>query len=47
MIHQLENLISFKMVYNKPYLVSILDLDDFFFQSDLKIAIFTQRVLSD
>ena len=30
MIHQLENLISFKMVYYKPYLVSILDLDDFF-----------------
>ena len=27
MIHQLENLISFKMVYYKPYLVSVLDLD--------------------
>ena len=40
MVHQLENLISFKMVYYKPYLVSILDLDDFFI--DLKIAIFTQ-----
>ena len=38
MVHQLENLISFKMVYYKPYLVSILDLDDFFI--DLKIAIF-------
>ena len=31
MIHQLENLISFEMVYYKPYLVSITDLDDFFF----------------
>ena len=31
MIHQLENLISFKMVYKQAiYLVSILDLDDFF-----------------
>ena len=29
MAHQLENLISFKMVYYKPYLVSILDLDYF------------------
>ena len=41
MIHQLENLISFKTVYYKPYLVSILDLDDFFL-SDLKITIFIQ-----
>ena len=30
MIHQLEHLISFKMVYYKPYFVSILDYNDFF-----------------
>ena len=34
--------ISFQMVYYKPYLVSVLDLDEFFLKSDLKIAIFTQ-----
>ena len=34
--------ISFQMVYYKPYLVSVLDLDEFFLNSDLKIAIFTQ-----
>ena len=34
--------ISFQMVYYKPYLVSVLDLDEFFLISDLKIAIFTQ-----
>ena len=39
--------ISFQMVYYKQYLVSVLDLDEFFLKSDLKIAIFTQWVLSD
>ena len=39
--------ISFQMVYYKPYLVSVLDLDEFFLKGDLKIAIFTQWVLSD
>ena len=38
MIHQLENLISFKMVYYKPYLVSILDLDDFFVKVTSKLS---------
>ena len=33
--------ISFQMVYYKQYLVSVLDLDEFFLKSDLKIAIFT------
>ena len=37
MIHLLENLSSFKMVYYKPYLVSILDLDDSFFKVTSKL----------
>lgn len=41
-------LISFQMVYGKPYLVTILDLPvDDFFNNDLKIVIFIQWVLSD
>ena len=34
--------ISYQMIYYKPYLVSVLDLDEFFLKSDLKIAVFTQ-----
>ena len=47
MICLIENLISFKMIYDKPYLGTILDLDYFFFLNDLKISIFTQSVLSE
>ena len=45
MICLIENLITFKMIYDKPNLVTILDLDDFF--NDLKTSLFTQSVLSE
>ena len=30
MVYPMENLIGFKMTYDKPYLVAILNLDEFF-----------------
>ena len=30
MVYPMENLIGFKMTYDKPYFVAILNLDEFF-----------------